>query len=127
MSNGLVDFLFVEGTCVGMMLLFRVMALTLSRTPEARADGLRLAVRMGAYGNGGAAVGAAYGHAWLSMTAFIVIGGLVLLWIWWRRKKRRNAAALLGAKSRALRDALVRRVKESGKARPALRPVPVPS
>lgn len=51
----------------------------------------------------------------------------VLLALWWfrrRRKGRRKAAALLGAKSRALRDALVRRAREAARPRPVLRPVP---
>jgi hypothetical protein len=45
---------------------------------------------------------------------------------WRRRRKRRRAAAALGAKSRALRDALVRRVREL-RPRPVLRPSPVPA
>jgi membrane protein implicated in regulation of membrane protease activity len=49
----------------------------------------------------------------------------VLAWLWWhRRKRRRRAQAALGAKSRALRDALVRRTREAAKPRPVLRPVP---
>jgi len=43
---------------------------------------------------------------------------------WWRRKKRRSVAALLGAKSRALREALVRRAREVARPRQVLRPVP---
>jgi hypothetical protein len=43
---------------------------------------------------------------------------------WWRRKKRRSVAAMLGAKSRALRDALVRRARQVARPRPVLRPVP---
>lgn len=125
MSN-LLDILAIEVTCAGMMLLFRVIAITLARSPEARAYGLRLAVRMGAYGNGGAAFGAATGHRWLCMAVFLTVGALVALWIWWRRKKRRSVSALLGAKSRALRDALVRRAREVAKPRPVRRPVPVP-
>jgi thiol:disulfide interchange protein len=60
-----------------------------------------------------------YGEAGAGVMA--VVGAV----IWWhRRKKRRRAAALLGAKSRALRDALVRRARQSARPRPVLRPVP---
>lgn len=48
-------------------------------------------------------------------------------WSWWkdrRNRRRRRALALLGAKSRAVRDAMVARVRESGRPRPVLRPVP---
>jgi O-antigen/teichoic acid export membrane protein len=49
-------------------------------------------------------------------------------WYWWRRrKKRRRALALLGAKSRALRDAIVRRMRQEHQPRRVLRPHPVPS
>lgn len=41
-----------------------------------------------------------------------------------RRRKRRRAAGLLGAKSRALRDAMVRKVRETAQPRRVLRPVP---
>jgi Flp pilus assembly protein TadB len=45
--------------------------------------------------------------------------------LWWlSRRKRKRAQAALGAKSRALRDALVRRAREAAKPRPVLRPVP---
>ena len=54
--------------------------------------------------------------------ASAVIGAAV--W-WWRRKKRRSVTALLGAKAKALRDALVRRAREATpKPRRVLRPVP---
>jgi len=48
------------------------------------------------------------------------------VWLWRRHKDRRKrAAALIGAKSRALRDAIVKRAKESARgARPVLRPIP---
>jgi len=52
----------------------------------------------------------------------VAIGAAV--W-WWRRKKRRSVTALLGAKAKALRDALVRRAREATpKPRRVLRPVP---
>jgi hypothetical protein len=61
---------------------------------------------------------------WLDGSVALV-SGLVgaFLW-WWRKRKRRNAAALIGHKSRALRDALVRRAREVAKPGPVLRPVP---
>lgn len=46
---------------------------------------------------------------------------------WWNGSRRRKRATdALGAKSRALRDALVRKAREVVP-RPGLRPVPVPS
>lgn len=50
---------------------------------------------------------------------------VVLAWLWWRnRKRRKRVLDALGAKSRALRDALVRRTREAAQPRPVLRPVP---
>jgi membrane protein implicated in regulation of membrane protease activity len=49
----------------------------------------------------------------------------VMAWLWWhRRKRRKRAGDALGAKSRALRDALIRRTRQAAKPRPVLRPVP---
>lgn len=48
--------------------------------------------------------------------------GALAFW-WWRRRRDRMKAAL-GAKSRALRDALVRRAREAARPRPVLRPSP---
>jgi uncharacterized membrane protein YccC len=51
----------------------------------------------------------------------------VNVWTWWKGGGwRRKAAKLLGQKSKALRDALVRRAREVAKPRPVRRPVPVP-
>lgn len=47
----------------------------------------------------------------------------IAVW-WWRRRKRRKVAALIGAKSKALRDALVRKVRESARPRPVFKPQP---
>lgn len=55
---------------------------------------------------------------------------VVIAWVWWRsrpRGKRRKTTAVLGAKAKAARDALVRRAREVAQPRPVLRPVPVPS
>lgn len=48
----------------------------------------------------------------------------VLIWWYRRRRDRRKALAALGAKSRALRDALVRRAREAARPRPVLQPAP---
>lgn len=78
--------------------------------------------------------GCAVGSA--SVTAAALIGGLwafaagsainvlVSLAMWWlsRRKRKDRARKLLGAKSRALRDALVRRARELSVPRPVLAP-----
>ena len=45
--------------------------------------------------------------------------------MWWLNRRRRDRARkLTGAKSKALRDALVRQVRENARPRPVLRPVP---
>jgi hypothetical protein len=48
------------------------------------------------------------------------------IWFFTRRRRER-AAKLIGAKTRALRDALARKAREAGQPRPVLRPVPVRS
>ena len=45
-------------------------------------------------------------------------------WQWWNRRRKGRAKAWLGAKSRAVRDALVRKLREARKPRPVLRPAP---
>lgn len=51
------------------------------------------------------------------------IAALIALALWWsRRKGRKRAARWLGAKSRAARDALVRRAREALQPRPVLAP-----
>lgn len=54
-------------------------------------------------------------HAPLYITIFIALLALFFTWIWWKRHrdKRKRALALIGAKSRALRDALVRKLRQS--------------
>ena len=73
--------------------------------------------------------GAAYwlGHHVWWVAAVLTAVGVYTLRRWWRNRrnrKRRKVAALLGAKSRALRDALVRKAREAAKPKPVLRPVP---
>lgn len=48
-------------------------------------------------------------------------------WSWWKHRKnrkRKRAASLVGAKSRARIEALVRKTREAGQPRRVLRPVP---
>jgi hypothetical protein len=47
---------------------------------------------------------------------------ILALAVWWWRKRRDRVKAWLGAKSRALRDSLVRRARESARPSPVLRP-----
>ena len=61
---------------------------------------------------------------WGAVVLDVVVIG-VIAWQWWRRGRGKRAAKILGAKSRALRDALVRKVRESARPRPGLQPVPV--
>jgi hypothetical protein len=73
----------------------------------------------------GCLVGAVASRAWLLAVGAVVSAVIaVILYWWWRRKDRKRAASLIGAKSRALRDALVRRARETAKPRPVLRPQP---
>src|SRR5260221_495187 len=75
----------------------------------------------------GTVTGYAIGQLWIPVAigaAWLALG--VLLW-WHRRRKRRRALALLGAKSRALIAAMVKRVREQRKPSRVLRPSPVPS
>jgi len=51
---------------------------------------------------------------------------VIAVW-WWRRRKRRQVLARLGAKSRALRDALVDAMRRERKPSRVLRPHPAPS
>lgn len=74
------------------------------------------------WGGLGMLIGYSYAGYWLP--AVIAAGQVVIglaIW-WWRRRKRRNVLALMGQKSRLLRDALVRRVREVTKPSPVLRP-----
>ena len=64
---------------------------------------------------------------WLA--AWVAGSAIVSGWNWWKswrkRKDRKRAASLVGAKSRALRDAIVKRARNASRgARPVLRPVP---
>lgn len=58
------------------------------------------------------------GGGWISYLLAVANGSVAAwqFWLWWRgrRDKRRRAAALIGEKSRALRDALVRRMAQDG-------------
>lgn len=50
--------------------------------------------------------------------------GLFFLWLWWNRRKRDRAKRALGAKAKALIAGMTRKVREAGKPRRVLRPVP---
>lgn len=45
---------------------------------------------------------------------------------WMRRRRRDRAGRSIGAKSRQIRDAIVRKAREAAKPRPVLKPAPVP-
>lgn len=53
-------------------------------------------------------------------------GAVIAAWLWWKNRRRRKdrAARSMGAKSRALVAALVRKAREAARPRPVLRPVP---
>jgi hypothetical protein len=61
---------------------------------------------------------------WAAWMAFVTAA---TAWSWWdsrRKRRRRRAMAAAGAKTRAIRDAMVRKVRQAGRPRPVLRPVP---
>jgi hypothetical protein len=71
------------------------------------------------------AVPEAAGGDWVGgVNAFLAVTSGLCWWFNRRNRKRRRALAALGDKSRALRDALVRKAREAARPRPALRPVP---
>jgi hypothetical protein len=59
------------------------------------------------------------------MAALTAVFAALHAWDWWRKRRNKGKAkAWLGAKSKALRDALVAKQREVTKPRPVLRPVP---
>ena len=61
---------------------------------------------------------------WLALATMATTLNAWHLWRHWRKRRKRRAAELPGAKSAALRDALVRRVRQAALPRPVLPPVP---
>ena len=65
----------------------------------------------------------ASGGMWGSVAVYGIAAGFCAWMAWRRRRKdRRRAASLLGAKSRALRAAIVKRAREAARPRTVLRP-----
>jgi hypothetical protein len=62
--------------------------------------------------------------SWIASAAASVSAVLAVLWYWWHRKGWRRLLAPLTGKYKYIRDAMVRVMKERGRTRPALRPVP---
>ena len=94
----------------------------LSAGPRARVRGLRITALTGAALT---AVNVFYGVPtgfWWPAVASGLITVAALIALWHSRRKRRKVMQLLGAKSRAARDALVRRARESARPSPVLRP-----
>lgn len=60
------------------------------------------------------------------LAALMALFAIWCAWDWWRKRKRRKRTSpkALGAKSRALVAALVRRAREAARPRPVLRPLP---
>lgn len=54
---------------------------------------------------------------------------LIILWFRWKPRRKRKIKKLIGAKAKALRDKIVRKLKDARNRvpRPSLRPVPVPA
>ena len=61
---------------------------------------------------------------WLNSGVMAAVTAWVAWRLWRKRKNRKRALDALGAKSRALRDALVRKARDAARPRPVLRPVP---
>ncbi len=86
-------------------------------------DARQTAIRQAGAFCAGCLIDAAAHHQWGRVAVDTgVLAGLVL-WRWWR-KNRGRVKALLGAKAKAIRDALVRKQRERTRARPGLRPAP---
>lgn len=60
-----------------------------------------------------------WGLAWLGVAVMVFMA-----WLDWRKRKKRKAGEALGAKSKALRDSLVRKARELRQPRPQRVPVP---
>lgn len=72
------------------------------------------------------AIGGCIAMAWLDAAGAqlsFAIAAMIFWWLW-HRPRRRRVFGLAGAKTRALRDAIVRKARQARKPRPVLRPVP---
>jgi len=85
------------------------------------ADGRRYA--WWALGDGLTVPGLLVLHAWPAAAMLAALAAW-WAWQWWNRRRKSRAKAWLGAKSKAVRDALVRKLREARKPRPVLRPAP---
>ncbi len=72
-------------------------------------------------GSSAGTVDALLGHAWMS-AAGGVISLTIALYFWFSHRHRERVAKLLGAKARAVREALVRVMRRVARPNPALRP-----
>lgn len=73
------------------------------------------------------AVLAACFRQWAYLSGCALSFAVAVIVRWWNRRRRDRARKWLGAKSRALRDAIVRRMRDVTTPRRILRPVPTPS
>ena len=100
-------------------------------TAAARGNTALSWVLLGIGGYGNAAGNLAYAASdaikgdWTD-AAFSVALAIFILWFWWwlRRRRKDRAPLAIGAKTKAARDALVRKAREAAKPRPVLRPAP---
>lgn len=113
-------FALVAAPLLVLSLLWRVRG----RLPGGSEDDLHRSDGLGAIANGLMIPAWTLLHVyWLA--GFSAFAALMFAWDWWRRRKRRKRSPkALGAKSRALIAALVRKVRENAKPRPLLRPLP---
>jgi hypothetical protein len=58
----------------------------------------------------------------LSLTTGHIVSAIIAAIIWWVQRKRRKSLEALGAKSKALRDALVKKMRNLRVPSPVLRP-----
>lgn len=63
--------------------------------------------------------------SWAAGSAVSLVAALIF-W-WWRRRKGKRSPKAMGAKSRALIAAMVKRAREAARPRPVLRPLPQPA
>jgi hypothetical protein len=73
------------------------------------------------YSAAGMVIASAASTDWSALAGGVLSLAAAIAWRWWR-KNRKRATEALGAKGEALRDALVRSMKQAAKPRPVLRP-----
>ena len=75
-------------------------------------------------GGAGMAAGSALDRDWSGVAGGLLSAAVALVGWWWSRRRRDRARKLAGAKGRVVLAAMAARLREAGKPRPALKPIP---